>query len=114
MKRPYLLLAIVGFALLYCFFLSFLVANGLNVALIVSQLFANGFSTFLAIYVIISAVVLMILVYRESKRVDTGDSWIHIVATLTTSPSFAVPQFLYVRESQMETLASETGSQPGP
>ena len=62
---------------------------------------------------IITAVVLMIFVYRESQRFGMGNWWVYIVATLTIGPSFAFPLFLYFRESQVEALASETKSQPG-
>lgn len=114
MRRLYLLLAIVGFVLPYYFFLSFLLANGLNVGLLLSQLFANDISSFFAVDLIITAVVLMIFVYRDSQRVGTGNWWMYIVTTLTIGRSFALPLFLHFRESRMEALASETQGQPGP
>jgi hypothetical protein len=114
MKKLYLLLAIAGFVVPYYFFLSFLLANGLNVGLLLSQLFANDISSFFAVDLIITAVVLMIFVYRDSQRLGMGNWWIYIVATLTIGPSFALPLFLYVRESQTGALASEARSQPGP
>ena len=73
MRRLYLLLAIVGFVLPYYFFLSFLLASGLNVGLLLSRIFANDISSFFAVDLIITAVVLMIFVYRDSQRVGMGN-----------------------------------------
>jgi hypothetical protein len=108
MRKLYLLLAIVGFVLPYYFFASFLIANGLNVPLLFSQLFANNISTFFAVDLIVSAIVFWAFLYRESQRYHMGHPWVYIVATLAIGPSFSLPLFLYFRESQIEALASET------
>jgi hypothetical protein len=60
MKKLYLLLAVIGFVLPYYFFVSFLIANGLNLQLFFSQLFANNISSFFAADLIISAIVFWI------------------------------------------------------
>jgi hypothetical protein len=69
-------LAIAGFALPYYFFVSFLVANGLDLKLLLSQLFANDISTFFAVDLIITAIVLIVFVYRESLRLQMQNWWL--------------------------------------
>lgn len=57
MKQLYLLLSMAGLLLPYYFFGSFLVAHGLNIPLLVQQLFASSISSFFAVDVIISSVI---------------------------------------------------------
>jgi len=107
MRKLYLLMAVVGFVLPYYFFASFLVANGLNLQLLFSQLFANNISSFFAVDLIVSAIVFWAFLYRESQRCHMGNWWAYVLATLIVGPSFALPLFLYFREPRIEALASE-------
>lgn len=101
MRKLYLLLAVAGFALPYYFFVSFLLANGLDLRLLFDQLFASDISTFFAVDVIISAVVLLVFVRRESQRCRMRNWWAYALATLVVGPSFALPLFLTFRESRV-------------
>lgn len=107
-RTLYLLLAIAGFALPYYFFLSFLIENGLDLVLLVNQLFANDISTFFAVDLLITAIVFLVFTYRESQRHGMKNWWVYIVATLLVGPSFAFPLFLYFRESHLEATALGT------
>jgi hypothetical protein len=107
MRKLYLLLAVIGFALPYYFFVSFLVTNGLNLQLLFSQLFANNISAFFAVDLIIAAIVFWVFLYRESQIYQIRNWWTYIVATLIIGPSFALPLFLYFRESRIEAFTSE-------
>jgi hypothetical protein len=106
-RKLYLLLAIVGLVISYYFFTSFLIANGLDLQLFFSQLFANNISTFFAVDLVITAIVFWVFLYRESQRWQMGNWWVYIVVTLAIGPSFALPLFLYFREKRVEALASE-------
>ena len=75
MKKLYLLLAIVGLVLPYCFFVSFLVEHGLNIPLLFSQLFANDISTFFAVDLIITVIVLCVFFYREATKLQMHSWW---------------------------------------
>lgn len=68
MKKLYLVLAIIGLVVPYYFFISFLLANGLNLPLFFEQLFASPISTFFAADLIITAVVILAYVYQEAAR----------------------------------------------
>jgi hypothetical protein len=109
MKRLYLFLAVFGFVLPYYFLGLFLVENGLDPQLLVNQLFANNISTFFAVDLIVTAVVLLAFVYRESLRYGMGNWWAYAIATLVVGPSFAFPLFLYARESRIQAAPPETG-----
>jgi hypothetical protein len=98
MKRLYLVLAILGFSIPYYFFLSFLLQNGLNLPLLLEQLFATPISTFFAVDLLITGVVFLIFSYFEARRMRIPRWWIYPAATLLVGPSFSFPLFLYVRE----------------
>jgi hypothetical protein len=100
-KRLYLALAVVGFVLPYYFFVSFLLVHGLDVGLLAEQLFANNISSFFAVDLIISAVVFLVFLVQESRRLGIVNWWIFVVATLAIGPSFSWPLFLYLREARV-------------
>ena len=102
MKALYLLFALIGFVLPYAFLVSFLSVNGLNVQLLVGQLFANDISTFFALDLLISAVVFWVFLYREARRRHIRYWWLFVLATLAVGVSFALPLFLFVRESRLK------------
>ena len=99
MKKLYLLLAVIGFILPYYFFISFLMTNGLNIQLLIDQLFANKISTFFAADLIITAIAFLVFIVWESRKDRIKNGWGYVLATLAIGPSFAVPLYLYFRES---------------
>jgi hypothetical protein len=101
MKRLYLGLAVAGLVLPYYFFISFLAANGLNLPLLIQQLFATPISTFFTVDLLITAVVFWGFLYQETRRLQMERAWVYVVATLLVGPSFAFPLFLYFREAQL-------------
>jgi hypothetical protein len=73
MKRIYLILVILGFVLPYYFFISFLIRYGLNLPLILEQLFATPISTF-SVDLLLTAIVT--LVFRiPGKRIRLANWW---------------------------------------
>jgi uncharacterized membrane protein YraQ (UPF0718 family) len=106
MRTLYLVLAGIGFVVPYYFFVSFLVQNGLDLPLLLDQLFANNVSTFFAVDLIITAVVFIIFVLKEARRSGITNGWVYVLATLLVGPSFSLPLFLSVRKSGIRSLAS--------
>jgi hypothetical protein len=104
-KNMFLILCILGAALPYSQFVPWLLENGLNVSLFVQQLFANRISAFFAWDVLISAVVVVSFVRRESKRSGVRLVWLPILGVLTIGVSFGLPLFLYLRERTLEGTA---------
>jgi hypothetical protein len=110
MKKMYLLLALLGLVLPYYFFVSFLAENGLDLKLLVDQLFASDISTFFAVDLIITAIVFLLFSYQESHRCHMENWWVYVIATLAVGPSFAFPLFLYFRETRLQGLEPATGT----
>ena len=102
MKRVYLILAIAGLVLPYYFFVSFLMANGLNGRLFFQELFATKIATFFAVDLVLSCVVFVSFLREEATRHRIGASWLYLVVMLTVGLSCALPLFLYARESRIE------------
>ena len=68
MKWIYAVLCVLGFALPYYFFVPFVLENGLNLPLLVQQLFANQISSFFGADVIVSSLVLWVFIYHETRN----------------------------------------------
>ena len=109
-KTLYLILAIVDFAVPYYFLVSFLAAHGFDARLFVRQLFASHISTFFAVDLIVASVVFIIFLPREAARCGVARWWLYLAALFLVGLSFALPLFLYARESRLESRAA-TGAQ---
>jgi hypothetical protein len=101
-KTTYLALCFLGAVLPYWQFLPWVAQHGMNPDLFLQELFANRISTFFALDVIVSAVVLFRFVRAESARIGIRSGWIPIAATLTVGVSLGLPMFLYMRERRLE------------
>jgi Protein of unknown function DUF2834 len=101
-KHLYFCLCVLGLVLPYSQFLPFLQEHGLDLRLIGEQLFANRISSFFGLDVIVSAVVLLIFVPSEGRRIGMQRWWLPLLALLTVGGSLALPLFLYQREARLE------------
>ena len=101
-KHLYLTLALVGLVVPYYFFISFLLAHGLDGPAFLRQLFGTPISSFFAADLIISCVVFVGFLLRESRRHSIAHWWAYLVALATVGLSFALPLFLYARERGRE------------
>jgi hypothetical protein len=97
-KQVYLALCVLGTVLPYWYFVPFLREHGLDVPLIVQQLFANQISAFFGLDVLVSSVVLWIFVRVEGRRTGMRHAWWALAGLLTVGVSLGLPLFLYLRE----------------
>ena len=67
-------------------------------------------NTFFAVDLLVSSVVFVRYLGQEGTRYSIGYRWVYVVALLTVGLSFALPLFLYVRESHLPAKAGLTGS----
>ena len=95
----YLLMCIIGTILPLSFFVQFLREHGLNLRLVVEQLFVNSISSFFGTDVIVATVCLWVFVYFEGRRARVKNLWAPVVASLLVGVSLGLPLFLYLRES---------------
>lgn len=102
MRPLYLLGAVLGTVLPYAYFVPFVAANGLNIPLLIEQLFANQISAFFGMDVLVSALVLWAFVFSEGRQRGMRHLWVYVVCTLTVGVSLAFPLFLYVREGKLQ------------
>lgn len=101
-KSLYLGLCLVGFLLPYWQFVPWVAVHGLNLALFVRELFANRISAFFGMDVLVSAIVLLVFMRVESRRIVIRLRWLPIAALLLVGVSLALPLFLYLREPAAE------------
>ena len=101
-KSVYLLLCVAGAVLPYWQFVPWVLDNGLNMSLLLNQLFANRISAFFATDVIVSAIVVFVFVAFERNRLG-NKWWLPVVAVLTVGVSLGLPLALYLRESSAES-----------
>jgi hypothetical protein len=104
-KNVYLFLAILGAALPYSQFIPWVMENGLHLGF-----FANRIGGFFGLDVLVSAVVLVRFVRVEGKRLRMRYLWLPIVGLCTVGVSFALPLFLYLRESALTGTGDGAGS----
>src|SRR5215510_15753228 len=105
-RHFYLVCCVLGLLLPYSQFVPWLLEHGLNVTLFCRELFANRISSFFAIDVIVSAVVLIWFVQSEGKRLQIGLLWLPIFGTLVAGVSFGFPLFLFLRKVSLDRTAA--------
>jgi predicted membrane protein len=98
-KFLYLVLCFVGAILPLSFLVQFLRQHGLDLRLVVEQLFVNSISSFFGTDVIVSTICLWVFVYFEGRRARVKNLWMPVVASLLVGVSLGLPLFLYLRES---------------
>jgi Terpene cyclase DEP1 len=97
-RHFYLVCSVLGLLLPYSQFVLWLLEHGLNVTLFFRELFANRISTFFAMDVIISAIVLIWFIQSEGKRLRVPLLWLPTIGTLIVGVSFGFPLFLFLRQ----------------
>lgn len=109
-KTAYLVMCVVGSVLPLSQLLPFLRDHGLDLPLMVTQLFANPISSFFGLDVIVTSVVLWVFVAVEGRREGIRHLWAPIAASLLVGVSLALPLFLYLRELGLTRPHLRTGA----
>lgn len=112
-KNVYLVLCIAGAVLPYSQLLPFLAANGLDLRLLLEQLFANRISAFFGLDVIVSALGLFTLIFVEGRRSRVRHLWAPVAATLLVGVSLGLPLFLYLTEVQRDRRVAPAAEPAG-
>ena len=98
----YLILCVLGIVLPYSQFVPWILEDGLDPALFFNELFANRVSGFFGMDVLVSAIVLIIFVQFEGRRIGMHRLWVPVVGTLLVGVSLGLPLFLYLRQIQLD------------
>ena len=103
LRHLYFLLAVIGFGLPYSQFVPWIAEHhALNMPLFVRDLFANRVSAFFAMDVVVSAVVLIVFICAESRRLGIRLLWLPILSVFIVGVSLGLPLFLYLRQFQLD------------
>jgi hypothetical protein len=106
-KTLYMVLCVVGTVLPWSQFVPFLLENGLDVPLILRQLFANRISASFALDVIVSSIAFWVFVAVEGRRTGIERLWAPIAANVVIGLSLGLPLFLYMRERRLESASRQ-------
>lgn len=98
-------LCVLGAVLPISQFIPWMMTHGLDISLFIHLLFVNSISGFFAWDVLVSAVVLVVFIVVEARRLAMKNYGLAIVATLSVGVSLGLPLFLYLRELQLEKQA---------
>jgi hypothetical protein len=101
-RHFYLVCCVLGLLLPYSQFGPWLLEHGLNVTLFCRELFANRISSFFAMDVIVSAIVLLWFIQSEGRRLRVGLLWLPTIGTLIVGVSFGLPLFLFLRQATLD------------
>lgn len=94
-KNAYLSLAVAGLLIPYSQLILFLLENGLDLPLMVDQIINYRISTFAWLDVVISAIVVILMMYDERGKIQ--QYYIPLILTIIIGPSCSLPLFLYLR-----------------
>jgi len=95
-KVLYLVLTVVGAAVPMIAFLPWLAEHGLNLRLLVAELFVNRISTFFALDLLLTGVV--VAVFARTERPRVRPVWLVLAVLLSIGVSAALPLLLFLRE----------------
>ena len=105
LRHAYLGLCIVGTILPYWQLVPWVMEHGLNPTLLCLELFSTRIGAFFGLDVVVSAVVLLLFVFVEGRRVAVPLLWAPVLATLLVGVSLGLPLFLYLRQRKLDRLA---------
>ena len=102
MKWTYSFLAIIGFILPMSQFTPWALEHGLDIGRFFADLFSNRIGGFFGMDVFVAAVVTILLIQQEGKRLQVPNLLLPILGTLLVGVSFGLPLFLALRERALQ------------
>jgi Protein of unknown function DUF2834 len=100
LKHLYLILAVVGLVVPYFFLIQFLIEYGADPKALARQLFGTPAAAFFVVDLLISSVVFIVYLKDEAARLAIRNWGVYLIPLFTVGLSFALPLFLFVRESR--------------
>ena len=83
-----------------------LMIHGLDLTLLLSELFSTRIGSFFGMDVIVTALVLFVFIGVEGRRLRVQHLWVPVVATCSIGVSLGFPLFLYMRQVKIELRAN--------
>ncbi|HHG3405416.1 TPA: DUF2834 domain-containing protein [Vibrio parahaemolyticus] len=100
MVRFYLVLTLLGILLLYGALVPWLVANGLDISLLLSEAVANPISIMAWLDVLVGAIALIGFILVDGQKHKVKYRYFAVLGTLSVGVSFGLPMYLYFKEKQ--------------
>ena len=97
MKNFFLIASFVGLLVPLSFFFSWLRQHGADAELMINTIVADRLSLFAWSDVVITALVLLVFIIAEGRRLGVDKLWLPVVGTCLVGPSFGLPLFLFLR-----------------
>jgi hypothetical protein len=101
MKIIYTILCVVGTILPLTQFVPWFSSNGLAIQLLVYEASDSQIAAFAWLDVLVSAIVLLVFVFYEGRRLGIKFLWLPVVGLITIGVSLAFPLFLLLREQHL-------------
>ena len=105
-KTLFLILSVAGAVIPFIEFVPWVLENGLNLRLMIAELFETQISAFFALDVIVSALVVVAFALIERSRLRMRFWFLPIVGVACVGVSFGLPLLLYLREVEFERRES--------
>ena len=102
LKHLYLLLCVLGAVVPYLQLGPWVAAHGLDLRLMLEELFATRIGAFFGLDVVVSALVLAVFTLVERRRQGLRLWWLPLLAALLVGVSLGLPLLLYLREGALE------------
>lgn len=100
MKKVFLGLSVLGTIIPFAIFVPWLLVNGLNVSLFVSEWLSTPISTFFAADFLITWLVWLVFIFVDRRKKGITLWWIPFVGNFCIGLSFSVPFYLFLREEK--------------
>ena len=106
LRYLYLVFCLLGLLLPYSQFVPWVMEHhALNMSIFIRDLFANRISAFFAFDVIVSAIVLILFIQSEGRRLGMCLLCLPTLAVFLVGVSLGLPLFLYLRQLQLDRAA---------
>ncbi|EGQ9537204.1 DUF2834 domain-containing protein [Vibrio parahaemolyticus] len=100
MVRFYLVLTLLGILLPYGALVPWVVINGLDISLLLSEAVANPISIMAWLDVLVGAIALIGFILVDGQRYKVKYRYFAVLGTLSVGVSFGLPMYLYFKEKQ--------------
>jgi hypothetical protein len=105
LRHLYLVFCVIGTVLPYWKFRPWVMDHGLNVLLLCEELFSTRIGAFFGLDVVVSALVLILFIATEGRRIALSLLWLPVIATLLVGVSLGLPLFLFLRQRKLDADA---------
>jgi hypothetical protein len=102
LRYIYLFLCFPGAVLPGSQVIPWLMIHGLDLRLFFSELFSTRVGAFFGLDVIISALVLLVFIGFEGRRLGIEKLWAPVIATCAVGVSLGFPLFMYMRQLTLD------------